>query len=495
MDDDNLVRIGRSRRITPGNDRSGKKGDIIYCAGCNERFLQGTDGGKCPRCGALIGTVPSYWLNDTLLCRDASDASDFGDGTLTITGSPDPLVGQTIQVYECRSLLGAGGMGRVYLARHAELQRDCALKILSPRSAANDFDYVERFRNEGRAAAALVHPNIVTIHATGTSDGYHFLEMEFVSGQSLQRLINEDGRLTPVRATVMAGAIATGLSAAHRNGILHRDLKPDNVLMTNRGIPKLADFGLAKRIYDDNQPDILVGTPNYMAPELFAGEPATPASDVYALGVCYFLLLTGRLPYVAGTLTELRRTVGTDPVPSVRQFAENVNLEMAECVSLLLAKSPDNRPQDGIEAAQLLHAVAGQVRDLDSLLREAFEGQTDVTWSRHGPRYELTMTLPDGRRQKLFVEPSEHPGAGRLLLIYSICCPAKTDYYEEALRLNSVVPHGSLAVRDLDGEPHFVMIDTYPRATVDAEEIRRSVLEVAIQADEVEHRLTGLDRN
>ena len=458
--------------------------------------MQGTDDAKCPRCGARIGEVPTYWLNETLLYHDALDGTDsVVAGETVVKGEPDELVGRRLHIYECHSLLGAGGMGRVYLATNTVLNRKCALKVLSPRVAAHHVDYVERFRNEGRSAASTLHPNIVTIHATGEADGRHYLEMEFISGRSLQQLVNDEGRLTPVRATVLARSIAEGLAEAHRCGVLHRDLKPDNVLLTKAGLPKLVDFGLAKQIFADNGNERLVGTPNYMAPEVLLGEQATNSSDVYALGVCYFLMLTGRLPFTGATLHELRRAVTSDPVPNVRQSAQGITLEIAECVNLLLAKSPENRPQDGIEACQLLQAIAGQVRDLESLLLEAFRDADGISWRRAGDRYEIVVELPEGRRQTLYLEPSEHTGSEKLLLIYSVCCPADSEYYEEALRLNSLVPHGALALRELDGRTYFVMVDTYPRATVDPEEIRRSVLEVALRADDVENRLTGLDAN
>ncbi len=146
-------------------------------------------------------------------------------------------------------------------------------------------------------------------------------------------------------------------------------------------------------------------------------------------------------------------------------------------------------------AKQLLHAILGQVRDVESLLSEAFSEHDNVVWTRTGKRYELVLTLPDGRRQTVFVEPSDHSVTERLLLIYSLCCNAQPEYYEHVLRLNSEVSHGGLAIRDIDGEAKFVMVDTYPRATVDVEEIRSSVLEIAFWADSVEKLLTGLDRH
>lgn len=454
--------------------------------------------GICPRCGAKVEPDSGVRLAETLLFKDApEDRSDAAAGRQAESAS-DPLIGTQLHVYRCESLLGQGGMGRVYLAFHCDLHRKCALKVLSPRTAEHEAEYLARFELEGRAAAALIHPNIVTVHAIGERSGHHFLEMEFVAGRSLQELIHDESRFTPIRATVLAARIAEGLSAAHRKGIVHCDLKPDNVLMTHRSVPKIGDFGLAKRILSgqDSAHGRLVGTPNFMAPELFQGQPATPASDVYALGVCYFLMLSGRLPFVGGSLSALRRSVTSDPLPNIRDFSAEVSLEMAECLSLLTAKSPANRPADGIEAAQLMHAVTGHFRDIESLLTEAFQDAREtISWTRRGSRYRILLDLPDGRRQTVFVEPSDDTTADQLLLMYSVCCDANPEYFEQALRLNSEVPHGSLALRDIDGATKFVMVDTYPRATVDVEEVRRSLLEVAFRADAVEKLLTGFDQN
>jgi serine/threonine-protein kinase len=341
----------------------------------------------------------------------------------------------------------------------------------------------------------LVHPNIVTIHAIGEADGHHFLEMEFIRGKTLQQLVDAEGRLTPLRASSLATQVAQGLAAAHREGIVHRDLKLDNVLLTEQGVPKLADFGLAKRVRKAGQVDgeVLAGTPNYMAPELFHGQPATTASDVYALGVCYYVLLTGRLPFVGSSLNDLIQKVTEDPLPNVRHEFDDVPLEMAECLGLMLAKSPANRPHSGIEAAQLLHAIWGQVRDIESLLKEAFLDYGGVSWTRDAGRYQIQLEFPDGRGQKVFMENSEHGAAERLLLIYSLCCEARSEYYEDALRLNAVMAHGGLAIRTVDGQDMFCVIDTFPRASVDGLDVRRSVLEVGYRADSVEKLLTGED--
>ena len=447
---------------------------------------------------------------ETLLLGPAATAGG-GRGEPDEEAAFDAELGEELHVYRFENLLGRGGMGRVYLANHRDLGRRCALKVLSPRVSRSDVDFVSRFEQEGRASAGLSHPNLVVTHAIGRERGFHFLEMEFVAGRTLARLLREEGPLPPLWATSLAARIADGLGHAHRRGIVHRDLKPDNVLVTMSGVPKIADFGLAKRVRGaDGKPVAgngrLAGTPHYMAPETYAGLDPTPAADVWALGVTLFLMLTGRLPFEATTLGELRRRVQHDPAPNARDLAPGVSLEIGTCLSMLLDKSPANRPTDGVAAALLLDAVAGKLRDLGELLAEAFEHHPEVSWVRCGETYRLTVALPGGRSQAVTVEPSDHAVAERLLTVRSVCCPAEAGYFEEALRLNARMPHGAVCVEELDpaaghapcepgagGVPYFVVSNSYPRATVDPEEVRHSVFEAASQADAVELLLTGRD--
>ena len=345
-------------------------------------------------------------------------------------------------------------------------------------------------------------------HAIGRERGFHFLEMEFVAGRTLTRLLREEGPLPPVWATSLAARIADGLGHAHRRGIVHRDLKPDNVLVTMSGVPKIADFGLAKRVRAGRGRGAakLAGTPLFMAPETYAGADPAPAADVWALGVTYFLMLTGRTPFEGRTVGELRRAIETRPAPNARDLNPAVSLEVGTCLSMLLDKSPANRPADGVAALLLLDAVTGQLRDVGDLLAKAFEHHPEVTWVRCGETYRLTVPQPGGRSQAVTVEPSDHAAAERLLTVRSVCCPAEPAFFEEALRLNAAMPHGALSVRELDpaaghaprdaadgGVPYFVVGNSYPRATVDVEEVRHSVFEAASQADAVELLLTGRD--
>lgn len=470
------------------------------CPRCGKPLLPVDLVTECPHCGCETRQPRPVPLTETINLNDLVDSpasipqAAVGDGPLP---DRDPLVGTDIDVYRIDALLGRGGMGLVYLAHHRDLHRPCALKILQPELASDDRDYVDRFLNEGRAAAALVHPNVITVHAVGEERGLYFLEMEFVPGRSLNQLITDEQRIAPLRATALAARVADGLAEAHRVSIIHRDLKPDNVLLTLQGVPKLADFGLAKRVQGHGEiriPEGLCGTPHFMAPELFQGIEASPATDVYALGVTYYLMLTGRLPYPVNTLNLLMTSVLHEPLPNIRRIVPEISLEMAECLNLMLDKNPANRPADGIRAAQLLQAILGQSRDIDTLLSEAFADDSRVHWARDGQRYRITVQLGGSRQQVVFAESSAHAAAEKLLLIYSTCCDAQPAYYEQALRLNAAMNHGSVSIREIGGQSKFVVIDTYPRGTVDAEEVRRSIHEVASRADGIEKLLTGADR-
>ncbi|MEZ6125832.1 MAG: serine/threonine-protein kinase [Planctomycetaceae bacterium] len=459
----------------------------LYCVACNVVFSVEDD--HCPRCGMAPLSLDGTTANTVIF-----PSGELAEPTTDVQVDEVLLDGQSIDIYECQQVLGRGGMGIVYLARNTQLHRQCALKILSPKRASRFVDYVERFENEGRAAAALVHPNIVTTHAIGRTDQYYFLEMEFVPGQSLQREIDQRGPVGPVRATQMSVGIAEGLAMAHRLGIIHRDLKPDNVLVTPAGYPKIVDFGLAKQIQSATLDGTrLAGTPHFMAPELLQGAEATPASDVYALGVCFYLMLTAQFPFEGSTINSLAAAILTGEYRGLRRHNPDIPMDVSECVAQMLSREPDQRPQDGTAASQLLQAVQGSSRDLDTLVFEAFHDRPAVSWTSTGSRVQVDLKLPEQRRQRVFVENSSHQAGDRLLNIYSVCCAADPAFYEEALRLNSVVLHGGLAIRDIDGQPCFVMVDTYPRATVSAEEIRRSVIEVGSRADAIERLLTGRD--
>lgn len=469
----------------------------IYCPACNEVFLGRRGASICPRCGMPVDALAEASLNTITFTRPGTSHADLRTQRVEKETELLALVDTDLAHYHIHSLLGRGGMGWVFLARHLHLNRACALKILTPSLIERDPEYLERFYSEGRAAAALNHPNVVTVHAIGQHQGMHYLEMEFVPGRTLQKLINEQP-LLPIRATTVALGIAEGLAAAHQLGIVHRDLKPDNILISHQNTPKIADFGLAKRLHGTSSSDLpgaLAGTPHFMAPELFQGVEASPASDVYALGISLFAMLTGHLPFSGNSVHALSQSIQHDPFPNVRAINPEVPLEIAECLGQMTEKSPANRPRNGVEAAQLLQAILGQVRDLESLLQESFAHEPYVHWDRDGSRYLARVILADGRRQNVYIEVSPHEIDERLLQIYSLCCPSQIRFHEQALRLNSTIPHGAIALREIEGQDYFVTLNNYPLGTADAEEIRRSVLELAAHADAIERELTGEDRH
>jgi serine/threonine protein kinase len=413
--------------------------------------------------------------------------------------SPDDLdrvVGRALGKYQIDSFLGSGAMGRVYLAHHVDLQRNCALKILLPQRAAQDADYVRRFFDEGRAAAQLVHANIVTVHALGQIEHFHFLEMEYVPGRSLGQVLDEEQRLEPVLAAAIAMQVADGLAFAHSEGIVHRDLKPDNILMSLRGIPKITDFGLCKRIDEAPGPGQtrLAGTPHFMAPELFRGMPPTPATDIYALGVTLYLAVAGRLPYDHDTVVGLANRVADDPLVPVRTLNPKIPLELAECVSLFLDKVPENRPQNGLAAATLLKACIGKSRDLRGMVREAFQGHSSAKVSMVDDDFEIEIALPNARRQIVRVSRVDRHSVEAFVRVSSLCGHATQSLYEAALKMNGDMAHGGIGLRQIGGEWWFEVSDTYPRMTVDPEEIRHSVFEVAALADSIEKLLSSEDR-
>ncbi|WP_339728065.1 serine/threonine-protein kinase [uncultured Gimesia sp.] len=466
---------------------------LHYCANCNSTFFQEAGVEHCPTCDAKVDGVMISDLEETIVTHDLADR--LSEQLEPETDLDDPIAGTDLHVYQCKSMIGRGGMGMVYLATHRDLGRRCALKILKPRLAERDPDYVRRFLHEGRSVATLNHPNIVTAHAIGEERGYRFLEMELIAGRALGRVVREDGPLSALHATSLIAQVASGLGTAHAKGIIHQDLKLENILLTTSGVPKIADFGLAKRITADDRAasQYLAGTPNYMAPELFQGSAATATSDVYSLGVCFFVLLTGQLPHRGETFNSLIQDVTSQPAPSVRDFCPEIPLEISECVSLMLDKSPANRFQNGFMAALYLNAVLGQVQNIEAMLHEAFGNNQNVSWVRDGSQYILEVKQAAKRRQTVFIEPSDHQMQERLLLIYSTCCDAQPEYYEEALRLNAEISHGGISIREVNDESKFVMVDTFPRSSVGADDIRKSVMAVAHHADEIEHQLTGHD--
>jgi serine/threonine-protein kinase len=288
--------------------------------------------------------------------------------------------------------------------------------------------------------------------------------------------------------------ICEALEVAHDIGMVHRDIKPANVMVAHSTHAKLADFGLAKRLAKSPAPNVLLsGTPSFMAPELFAGTAASRASDIYAVGVTYFSLLTGQLPFAAQSLNELVKLHAREPSFALSTIAPQVPPKILELVERCLAKNPKDRYEDAGALGLALRDVFGSMRSLDLLVEEALEGEA-VEVRGSGDRIEVRVALPNGRSQKVIVELLRPQTDVELVRIYSICGIAVSHEYERALEMNAVIPHGALALEEINDEPHFVAVDTYPRSTCDPLEVKKSVLTIAENADRLESQLHQEDR-
>jgi Protein kinase domain len=263
--------------------------------------------------------------------------------------------------YELGPLLGAGGMARVYLATDRVLERTVAVKVLSP-PYDRDPAFVERFRREARAAAALNHPNIVAIFDSGSAAGTHYLVMEYVQGHTLVDLLRRQGVLAPGRAVEVARWVCQALAAAHAEGLVHRDIKPANVLVSQTGLVKVADFGIATAA---GTPALtggaaLLGTAAYLSPEQAQGREVDARSDVYALGCVLYELLTGAPPFVADSpMAVLAQQVAEAPTPPSQRNPQ-VGPDLDAVVMTALAKEPARRYQTATAMGQELVRIVGR---------------------------------------------------------------------------------------------------------------------------------------
>jgi hypothetical protein len=257
--------------------------------------------------------------------------------------------------YEILRRVGAGGMGEVYLARDLPLRRPVALKILKDHLLESEAA-LWRFREEARAAARLSHPNVVRVFDAGTDGAEAYIAMEYVAGGTLKERISREEPLEPREAARVARGVALALCEAHQKGIVHRDVKPQNVLLTERGEPKLADFGIARAAEATplTQTSMILGSAHYLSPEQAVGEPATPKSDLYSLGVTLYEMLTGRLPFDAENPIAIAvKHVGEWPA-SPRAVNPGVPQPLERLTMALLAKDPEQRPATAMAVSRAL---------------------------------------------------------------------------------------------------------------------------------------------
>jgi serine/threonine-protein kinase len=331
---------------------------------------------------------------------------------------PDPRLGSVVAGYRIDSRIGRGGMGVVYRAEHQTLRRQAALKIIAPELAENP-DFRERFLREARIAAGLTHPNIVTVYDAGDIDGMLYIAMQFVPGQDLAQILQDDQRLGPYRMLDIARQVGAALDAAHLAGLIHRDVKPANVLIDGRHA-YLTDFGLTKdRETDDTltRAGEVVGTTHYLAPEQVEGRRVDGRADVYALGCLLFHCLTGELPFPReNDMAVLYAHLHDDP-PKVSEKRPQLPAGLDAVIAKAMDKSPERRfatCEELVLAARVVVDAAGPLADSSSVRRRPSTveravpegGDSHPTSVSAVPaegdsssiRTMTGMTAPDGRR-------------------------------------------------------------------------------------------------
>src|SRR4051812_19410977 len=307
----------------------------------------------------------------------------------------DPLLGRLLDDrYEIRRRLAVGGMATVYAAIDTRLDRPVAVKVMHPALAADE-DFVARFRREAKAAARLSSPTVVNVSDQGQDAGTVFLVMELVEGRTLRDLIRSDGALPPAEALAVLDPVLEALAGAHAAGYVHRDVKPENVLIANDGRIKVGDFGLARAV--DASPltaatGLLLGTVAYLAPEQVRRGVADARTDVYACGVLLFEILTGRPPYEGDTALSVAYQHLHDRVPAPSSIRPEVPDELDELVLTATEPDPDNRP---IDAQALLDDVRHVAANLTPVLRKRVVRRAPATAPRENTADAITAPETD----------------------------------------------------------------------------------------------------
>ncbi|HEX5467492.1 MAG TPA: protein kinase [Gaiellaceae bacterium] len=305
------------------------------------------------------------------------------------------MIGQVLAGrYELQDLAGTGGMSSVYRARDTVLERTVAIKILHEHFS-DDPEYVERFRREARALAQLNHPNIVTVIDRGEFEGRQFIVFEHLDGETLKSLVEREGPLAVDRALALVHQIARGLAFAHEHGVVHRDVKPHNVLIDDDGVAKVTDFGIARSLEPADgltETGTLLGTSEYIAPEQASGNRVDERSDQYSLAVVLYELLTGEPPYSGENFMAVAMKHIREPVPSVRQSRPDVSPRLDAIVARAMAK----RPEDRFPSTEALMAALEAARS-ETGVREA--SADDDTASIEGPAPPPPPPLVERRRR------------------------------------------------------------------------------------------------
>ncbi|HEX3598524.1 MAG TPA: serine/threonine-protein kinase [Lacipirellulaceae bacterium] len=320
------------------------------------------------------------------------------------------LVGKKLKDFFVLRRLGRGAMAEVYLAQQLSLGRQVALKVLNS-ELARDPNYVRRFDHEARAAAALVHGNIVQIYEVGQQDGIHYIAQEYVPGRNLGEVIRSSGSLEPQLALDIIRQVTAALAKASSEGIVHRDIKPENIMLARSGEVKVADFGLA-RVQGDGganltQVGVTMGTPLYMSPEQIEGRSLDSRSDIYSLGVTAYHMLAGQPPFTGDSPLSVAVQHLNQPATSLSTHRPNLPAKLAQLIERMMAKSPADRFNDPAGLLVDVHALATEGAQQGWATTPDHASLTQILWAAD-QRSAATTRLDDLMRTTGLVQPKRH---------------------------------------------------------------------------------------
>ena len=315
-----------------------------------------------------LGSSNGTFVNDRRLSEETwlatGDGIQAGETQLTfLTESASGtrgLVGKTVGGYRILDRVGRGGMGTVYKANQVSLNRTVALKILSHK-AADDPSFVSKFKREAQAAGRLNHPNIVQCYDVGSDGGLHYYSMEFIENGSVEDMVRKNGKVDPELALAIMLDAAKGLEYAEKKRLVHRDIKPDNLMVNSEGVVKIADLGLARDADRTHEDEGIFGTPHFISPEQAQGQRVDTRSDIYSLGASVYYILAGETPFSGENVREIvQRQINEDPEP-IRRLNKDVPTGLAQLVSEMMAKDPENRPKSARDLVESLESLSASM--------------------------------------------------------------------------------------------------------------------------------------
>jgi tRNA A-37 threonylcarbamoyl transferase component Bud32/uncharacterized protein Yka (UPF0111/DUF47 family) len=341
---------------------AGEKVIILTCPKCGSRHkvtdLKVAEKFICPDCRTPVATSGKFVSDEMTVEGQAVPAA-----ATRKTSKEEILREKTIAGCRLMAKLGQGGMGVVYKAHHPRLDKIVAVKVLSLNIASPE--HRKRFLDEARAAAQLEHPNIVQVFDVGEEQGTYYIIMQFVEGESLEKLIAREGALEPKRAAKMLRDVARALKVAHDRNLIHRDIKPDNVFISKGDEVKLGDFGLVRDLTKDQHltaAGVVLGTPYYMAPEQFKTDRVDGRADIYALGITFYHMLAGFRPFEGNTPLAVMKLHLTEPMPEIPDARYKIPEQLSRLVKKMTAKEPEERCQSVDEVLKGLDDYIGPDR-------------------------------------------------------------------------------------------------------------------------------------